>query len=602
MISSRQKSEYGLPGLRPLKIKFRLVSQPKGASDACGEPAEGMMMVNALVIRETHLPQAPNGRAAQYVRMSTDYQRYSIQNQAAVIAAYAHAHGLAIVKTFADHGESGLKIKNRPGLAKLIEDVSSGRAEFDHILVYDISRWGRFQDVDEAAHYEFICKQAGIKVSYCAEQFDNDGSMLSNIVKNLKRVMAAEYSRELSVKVHTGICRFVGLGFLPGGPVGYGLERVLVNERLEPKKVMQKGERKYLHTDHIRLRPGDAHEVAIVKRIFARFVQVKSEKAIARELNCEGVWCRGKAWRAPTISRILRNENYIGNLVYNRQSKKLGGERINNPSNLWVRAEQCFEAIVSKDIFLTVQKIMKERRVDISEEEMLLRLKKILKREGRLTPTIINATAELPSARTFVDHFGTLRNAYRLIGYQSSRRCEYMDSRRAWVEPLSALAGRICQVVQKAGYEAAIHSVKSRWLNVGVPEQHVIVDSRWQIFFRIAYWTAGARPGFSPFWTVSCRRLPTGWIVAIRLNEHNEAILDYALMPTAQNNSNMIRFREKGRAEHGVTYFKTEVELVRSVVRLLTNETRVARSERRKLTRSVKRFRSNAEGADARRR
>ncbi|MGJ5181514.1 recombinase family protein [Bradyrhizobium oligotrophicum] len=559
-------------------------------------------MTNALVVRENYLPDVQSGRAAQYVRMSTDYQRYSIQNQAAVIAAYAHAHGLAIVKTYADHGESGLKIKNRPGLVKLIEDVSSGRAEFGHILVYDISRWGRFQDVDEAAHYEFICKQAGIKVNYCAEQFDNDGSMLSNIVKNLKRVMAAEYSRELSVKVHTGICRFVGLGFLPGGPIGYGLERVLVNERLEPKKVMERGERKYLQTDHIRLRPGDAHEVAIVKRIFARFVQVKSEKAIARELNREGSWCRGKAWRAPTISRMLRNENYIGNLVYNRQSKKLGGERINNPSNLWVRAERCFEPVVAREIFVTVQKIMKERRVDLSEEEMLLRLKKTLKKEGRLTPTIINATAELPSARTYVDHFGTLRNAYRLIGYQSQRRCEYMDSRRLWVEPLSSLAGRICQRMQKEGCDAAIHSVKSRWINVGVPEQHLIVDNRWQIFFRIAYWTAGDRPGFSPFWSVSCRRLPTGWIVAIRLSEHNEAVLDYVLMPTAPNDSNMIRFRENGRAEHGVTYFDTDVELVRALVRLVTKESRVARSPQRRRTRSVKRSRSNEKGADARHR
>ncbi|WP_315786698.1 recombinase family protein [Bradyrhizobium sp. SZCCHNPS1003] len=557
-------------------------------------------MSNALVVRETHLPRSLDGRAAQYVRMSTDYQRYSIQNQAAAIAAYAHAHGLAIVKTYADHGESGLKIKNRPGLAKLIEDVSNGRAEFNHILVYDISRWGRFQDADEAAHYEFICKQAGISVNYCAEQFDNDGSMLSNIVKNLKRVMAAEYSRELSVKVHTGICRFVGLGFLPGGPIGYGLERVLVDERLQPKRIMGKGERKYLQTDHIRLRPGDAHEVAIVRRIFARFLQVKSEKAIAKEFNRNRVWCRGKPWRAPTISRMLRNESYVGNLVYNRQSSKLGGERINNPPNLWVRAERCFEPIVANDVFLAVQKIMKERRVDISEEEMLLRLKKTLKKEGRLTPTIINATAELPSARTFVDHFGTLRNAYRLIGYQSRRRCEYMDIRQEWVEPLSALAVRLCQRMEKEGCSANLHSVKSRWINVGVPEQHLIVDKKWQIYFRVAYWTAGARPGFSPFWTVSCRRLPDGWIVAIRLDEHNRAILDYVLMPTVPNDSNMIRFRENGRADHGVAYFKTESELARALVRLLTKDRRVVRTMQRQRSRSVKTSRSAEKGAGAR--
>jgi DNA invertase Pin-like site-specific DNA recombinase len=199
--------------------------------------------------------------------MSTDFQKYSIENQAAVIAAYAHAHDLTIVRTYADKGESGLKLKNRAALRELILDVTTGDADFDYILVYDVSRWGRFQDADESAHYEFLCKQAGLKLVYCAEQFENDGSMLSSVVKNLKRVMAAEYSRELSVKVHAGACRFAGLGFLIGGRIGYGLERVLVNDRLEPKTVLSNGDRKYLLTDHVRLRPGDAREVMIVQWI-----------------------------------------------------------------------------------------------------------------------------------------------------------------------------------------------------------------------------------------------------------------------------------------------------------------------------------------------
>lgn len=72
-------------------------------------------------------------------------------------------------------------------------------ADFNFILVYDVSRWGRFQDADESAYYEYICKRAGINVAYCAEQFENDGSPVSTIVKGVKRAMAGEYSRELSV-------------------------------------------------------------------------------------------------------------------------------------------------------------------------------------------------------------------------------------------------------------------------------------------------------------------------------------------------------------------------------------------------------------------
>jgi DNA invertase Pin-like site-specific DNA recombinase len=234
-------------------------------------------MVNALVVRKVQLPKSETPlRAAQYVRMSTDRQRYSIQNQAAVIAAYAHAHGLTIVRTYSDEGESGLRIKNRAGLTQLIQDVCGGQANFDYVLVYDVSRWGRFQDTDESAHYEFVCKQAGIKIAYCAEQFDNDGSMLSSIIKNLKRVMAAEYSRELSAKVHAGACRYARLGFKLGGRVGYALRRELVDETLRPKGIMKNGERKYLMTDHVRLRPGTTDEVAVVRWIFADNTRIVS--------------------------------------------------------------------------------------------------------------------------------------------------------------------------------------------------------------------------------------------------------------------------------------------------------------------------------------
>ncbi|WP_442868924.1 recombinase family protein [Bradyrhizobium sp. CCBAU 25338] len=98
--------------------------------------------------------------------MSTELQRYSIQNQAVAIAAYAQQRNLTIVRTYVDEGRSGLRIKGRPGLIELIEDVQSGNADFGHILVYDVSRWGRFQDVDESAHYEFICKQNGVCIAY----------------------------------------------------------------------------------------------------------------------------------------------------------------------------------------------------------------------------------------------------------------------------------------------------------------------------------------------------------------------------------------------------------------------------------------------------
>src|SRR4051812_29793213 len=104
-------------------------------------------------------------RAAQYVRMSTEHQRYSIAAQREANAAYAAARGYEIVRTYADEGISGLSLGGRKALRQLLGDVVGGEADYALILVYDVSRWGRFQDTDEAAHYEFLCRQAGVGVA-----------------------------------------------------------------------------------------------------------------------------------------------------------------------------------------------------------------------------------------------------------------------------------------------------------------------------------------------------------------------------------------------------------------------------------------------------
>ncbi len=147
--------------------------------------------------------------------MSTEHQKYSTENQSEAIARYASQRNISIVRTYADEGKSGLKLDGREALRRLINDVESGRADFAHILVYDVSRWGRFQNADESAYLEYLCTRAGIKVHYCAEQFENDGSIAATVIKSMKRAMAGEYSRELSAKVFAGQCRLISLGFSP---------------------------------------------------------------------------------------------------------------------------------------------------------------------------------------------------------------------------------------------------------------------------------------------------------------------------------------------------------------------------------------------------
>jgi DNA invertase Pin-like site-specific DNA recombinase len=156
---------------------------------------------------DTASPHPNLVRAAQYVRMSTDHQKYSTENQADFIAFYAEQRGYDIVRTYTDEGKSGLRIERRDAVQRLLFDVESGSADFSVLLIYDVSRLGRFQDIDEAAEFELRCKRAGVIIHYCAEQFENDGSMVADLFKVFKRSMAGEYSRELSVKVHAGQTR-----------------------------------------------------------------------------------------------------------------------------------------------------------------------------------------------------------------------------------------------------------------------------------------------------------------------------------------------------------------------------------------------------------
>jgi DNA invertase Pin-like site-specific DNA recombinase len=302
--------------------------------------------------------------------MSTEHQQYSTDNQMKVIRQYAAAHGMAIVRTYADEGRSGLVLAGRDALSRLIADVESGTADFDAILVYDVSRWGRFQDADESGHYEFVCRDAGKTVAYCAEPFENDGSPLSAIIKAVKRGMAGEYSRELSVKVFNGQGRLIEEGFRQGGPAGYGLRRMRVNDKGEAQGCLGRGERKSLQTDRVILVPGPAQEIETVRWMFRAFVdEGKLESEIAAALNARGIATDlGRAWTRGTVHQLMTNEKYIGNNVWNHRSFKLKAKRVVNPPEAWIRADGAFEGIVAPQIFFTAQGMIRERNRRFSDE------------------------------------------------------------------------------------------------------------------------------------------------------------------------------------------------------------------------------------------
>jgi DNA invertase Pin-like site-specific DNA recombinase len=464
-------------------------------------------------------------RAAQYVRMSTDLQKYSIQNQADAIAAYAARHGIAIVHSYEDAGRSGLRLNGRQGLKDLIADIRSGNADFDRVLVYDVSRWGRFQDTDESAYYEYICKQAGTKVEYCAEQFENDGSMMSSILKALKRVMAAEYSRELSAKVFAGQCRLAALGYWHGGPASYGLRRQLIDEHGQPRQLLKYQERKYLLTDHVILRPGPIAEQRVIRSVFRQYVgEHKSELEIARALNSIGSTTQyGRPWTRRVIRTILTNENYVGMNVYNKTSMKLGQKRTHNPPDKWIRSNfPNFRPVVEPNLFWQAKEAAVTRpRLILSSEELLNRLKLLLEQKGKLSAGIINEAESMPCADCYISRFGNLREAYRLIDYYPTSSLKYNDARRALNSMLSDLAADIAWGVRRARLA----------VNFDQKTNVLTLNGRRRI------WLVGARyflvKGRWPRWTIArANKEDADLVIVCRMNESNEAPLDYYLLPS----------------------------------------------------------------------
>lgn len=375
-------------------------------------------------------------RAAAYVRMSTEHQQYSTQNQMDAIARYAEAHGIQIVRTYADPGKSGLTLEGREGLGNLISDVVSGRAEYGTILVYDVSRWGRFQDIDEGAYYEHLCKRHGVGITYCAEEFQNDGSTPSALLKTIKRIMAGEYSRELGARVFAGQAKVTALGFWRGGPAGFGYQRQLVDKERTPKQLLATGEHKSVQTDRVVLIPGSLREAQYVKRIFSLYTEKHlSAYAIAKWLNVRNVLTRrGTKWDSTKVLMLLKNPKYIGANTFGRTSRRLKSKPVKMPRESWVIHRDAFTPLISREQFQTAQQIAEQRGRHLSDNELLDQLRSLLNRRGSLSEELIKQDPTMACRSTFCNRFGTIRRAYELIGYQCEGRRDYLveNAGRKW--------------------------------------------------------------------------------------------------------------------------------------------------------------------------
>jgi hypothetical protein len=256
-----------------------------------------------------------------------------------------------------------------------------------------------------------------------SEQFENDNSTTSNLLKALKRTMASEFSRELSVKLSTGMRRLASMGYWQGGYAPFGMARLLVGPNGEPKQILNDGEWHGVSTDRTVLVPGDPDEVETVSLAFDLYTKAhKSRRQIVDVLNQRSILPRsGKPWTMARLRRLLSADVYKGAYAYGKyvQRRLVARDR-------WSIRHRSFRGIVSEKQWEEANARIREEVKPYVESEMLDALRQLWQRRGRLSEEIINTAKNVPSSVAYQKHFGSLNEAYKLIGYPIPREYSFV--------------------------------------------------------------------------------------------------------------------------------------------------------------------------------
>jgi DNA invertase Pin-like site-specific DNA recombinase len=462
--------------------------------------------------------------AAQYMRMSRDRQVYSIANQTDAIKDYAANRGFEIVQSYVDSGKSGLTVKRRKGLRTLIADVHSGVGAYRALLVYDVTRWGRFQDTDESAYYEFMLRQAGVAVHYCAEAFENDGRLVSSILKHLKRVQAADTSRELSEKVYAGQQRIARKGFYLGGRPSYGLRRVLVSPSGVVRQVLLPGDQKAIQSDRVLLMPGPDDELSVVRELFDSYTrEAVSLRQLAERLNARGLPSpSGLKWRKDNVQTILTDMRYTGRMVWNRRRAGLSGPPRRNPPDDWIVGPELGWSIVSWETFRLAATRMTERtRAPWNEIVMLDLLRQLLAKKGRLSGRLINSAPDLPDSKLYWKRFGGMAEAYSRVGYRQKRGMDHAGIRGRLRAVKHKVGEELVKALNRSGFIASYNLSSGRVEMTGLSIQIGCARHR-------------ARMNLPPQWEWRCG-VSEGASLAVvaRADETNDSVADYFVITGA---------------------------------------------------------------------
>lgn len=301
-------------------------------------------------------------KAWAFYRRSTDKQELSIEDQRRECRAFAASRGWQIIREFepAKGYGSGLTIDRDPAFQEMVRLAECGNHGVQHLVVYDVSRFGRLQQEDKIYWERRIKKQGGIDIVYVKDEFKNDGSIGDTLLKVVKHSEAHQYSLKLSEVTLRGAKSHAALGHSAGGAAPFGYSRLEIDPAGNRVRVMNRKNDWKSNKLHRVIWTPSVTEAPIVRWIFETYEKGTGLNLIVNQLNDQKQPApRGPYWSKTMVHYLIKNRVYIGERIYNRRSYKAyrRGEKasLSNPKEAWVVKVDAHEPIIDRDLFERVQ-------------------------------------------------------------------------------------------------------------------------------------------------------------------------------------------------------------------------------------------------------
>lgn len=268
------------------------------------------------------------------------------------IIAYASQHGMSILRLYRDDDGT----VHFPALQQLLTDITVATRDFTAVLLPDTSWWTGMQRFPDFVSLTDACQQQSVDV-HPIRPPESESAYLTSIIHAVKQAMAAEYVRELSMRVLANAKRMSQQGKYLGGKPGYGYRRMLVDQDGTPIGLLEDGAQKKLASQHVTLAPGPEHEIALVHWMYQQIADDGLTVAqLVQRLAARGaVTDQGRAWTRATVRTVLTSPRYIGTLVYNKTNTQLGSRRRLNGMEDIITVPNAFPGIVPRALYDRVQ-------------------------------------------------------------------------------------------------------------------------------------------------------------------------------------------------------------------------------------------------------